>query len=153
MVSKRLAWIRRAVAAFVFGLNTASLLFVSATLFFALWLFSNGARELSPFVLGCFPSAAATICLAGLSFLLPNLVGGLDFRFPLNLTLPTVFCGLTVLMSRLMATLRPPLALIGEAPRVDQVWNNPTFLFICWLGQVAVMTVAARFWKKKEPTE
>ena len=150
MESKRLPWFRRAATAFVFGLNTATLLFVVTALPFAIYLYSAGGRDLSLFVFGCFPIAAATITLAGLTFVLPNLVEGNELRFPLNFTLPTVYGGLELIMSHVMATLRPPIALIGEEARVDQFWGQDGFLVAFWFDQVIALTIAIALRNRRE---
>lgn len=138
------------MASFLFGLNTASQLFTVTAVPFVLFLLANGVRALPAFVIGCFPVAAAAVVFAIVTLLVPGLVAGNKLRFPLNLTLPVVYVGLILVMSEVMATLRTPVALLGEEPRIDQFWSMPLVLVLTFVVQVVALTVSASLAGRKE---
>jgi hypothetical protein len=101
----------------------------------------------------CFPLAVAGLILAVLAFFVPSLVAGNRLQFPLNFTLPTVYCGLVLLSTQLMANVRPPIALIGESPRIDQVWARPDILGTAWLVQIVCMSFSTVIGNRKQEAQ
>lgn len=143
MESPAQPWFKRAIAAWAFAANFTGFLFaVTAVPFFAL-LFAHGLRSPAGYSFACFPLASAGLLMTVLAFFVPALVAGQKVRFPLNLTLPSLYSGLVALSSLLMANFRPSIALLGESPRTDQFWSRADFLGTAWVIQVACMTLWA----------
>ena len=133
-------WFKRAIAAWVFAASTAGFLFIVTFVPFVALLYAKGVRGIESYSFSCFPLAMAGLLFAVTAFLVPSLVAGNKTLFPLNFTLPTVYCALVLLSSQFMATVSPPIALIGESARIDQVWTRPDFLAAAWIVQVACMS-------------
>lgn len=136
-------WYKRAFTAWMFAASMAGYLFtVTAIPVIALFI-GRGIRDFASLSFACFPLALAGLVFALLALLSPSLVAGNRLQFPLNFTLPTVYCSLVFLSTLLMANVRPPIALIGESPRIDQVWDRPDFLVGAWVVQVVCLSLSS----------
>lgn len=142
--------LKRALASFLFGLNTSSLLFTVTAVPFVLVLLAGGVRTLPAFVIGCFPIASAAVAFAIVCLMVPGLVFGNKLRFPLNFTLPVVYVGLILVMSEVMGSLRTPVAMLGDEPRVDQFWSMPLALFVTLVVQIGALSLASAINRRKE---
>lgn len=138
-------WYKRAIAAWVFGASTAGYLFIVTLVPFVGLLYGRGVQSLPSYSFACFPLAAGGMALSVLTFLVPALVSGTKLQFPLNFTLPAVYCGLIFVSSQFMGDIRPSIALLGESSRLDQVWSRPDFLVSAFLVQVVCLTFSMYF--------
>ena len=143
-------WYKRALAASMFAASTGGYLFTVTAVPLVAFLFGRGARDYILFSFACFPLAIAGVGLSVVGLLLPSIVAESKLQFPLNLTLPSIYCSLILLSSYVMANVRPSIALIGESPRTDQVWRRPDFLATAWLVQIVCMTFSIMMTNRKE---
>jgi hypothetical protein len=72
-----------------------------------------------------------------------HVLADLRLGFPLNLTLPLIFCSLLPVASVLISTPEKGLLALQEANRFAVIWQNPTYLGAVFLGQVTALTLFA----------
>ena len=130
-------WYKRVLAAWAFSASVSGLLFAVTALPCINLLYKQGQTSMAAYSFACFPLASAGLLLTVLAVLVPSLVNGNAMRFPLNLTLPSLYSGLVALSSLLMANFMPSIALLGDTPRTDQLWGRTDFLGTAWFVQVA----------------
>ena len=136
-------WYKRALAAWAFGASVSGFLFAVTAVPVCYLLYKQGQKSMAVYSFTCFPLASAGLLLTVLAVFVPSLVAGNSVRFPLNLTLPSLYSGLVALSSLLMANFLPSIALLGDSPRTDQVWGRADFLGTAWLVQVGSLSLWA----------
>lgn len=138
------SWIKRAWRASVFALQVASLLFVFTAGLTIGHHVLRSVREPLPLAMSVWPLAIAALGMALVAFLVPTLLGDATMEFPLNLTLPTVYCTLVCAVSKTLSLSVPPIVLIGDWPRLDQMWADWRVLSIAWLLQCTVLSISVK---------
>lgn len=149
MQPARVPWWKRSLVGLTRGSNVGSLLFALTAAPLCAWLYGRGVRDLFVFSLACLPFALSVLLFVVVCALVPALIDGRSTGFPLNVTLPLVYCSFVFVVAQVLATLRPPIALIGEEPRVDQLAGRPDLLGIGFVLQFVGLTLSAGLSREK----
>src|SRR5512135_3202514 len=99
-MAEREPWYKGAWEAFSFATNVAGLLFLVDAVPFLVYLHAHRWLQFFTAFTGCLPLAMSSLALSALAFVYPPVVGRRAVQFPLNLTLPAVFTGLTAVSAR-----------------------------------------------------
>ncbi len=86
------------------------------------------------------PASAALIFLL-MVFLVPNLIPAPRLKFPLQLTLPIVFCALMPVASMLWTSTSASLVAPQRVTEFAQVWQQPRPLITSFVFQALVLTL------------
>ncbi len=87
--------------------------------------------------------ACASALFVAISCFFAHVIEQPDIRFPLNLTLPTIFCCLLPVASVLISTPERGLLAMQDNFAYALVWRHPVNLMIVFLGQVTALSLFA----------
>lgn len=96
------------------------------------------------------PALAALTFIAA-CILLPGLVAGLRLQPPLNVTLPTIFCGFKCLVVNLIVISDSQVVVLPVPIQTSAIWKNPVTILIAFLLQLSVLSVSALLTSKAAP--
>lgn len=123
----------------------SSLLLVVAVAYGSFILWREGHDEWLAILRIAHDPAIATLLLMFIGVLFQDVFGGGLFRFPLNLTLPSLFVAL-VLTTKILREVGLAFAYrAGEPERYDLMWNRPMALITLWLIQIVTMGILLLF--------
>ena len=142
-------WTKRAFESLTFGSNVAFFLFLATTVPFCAWLYGQKVHDPTSLALSVVPQAFAALGLTVLSLAWPALTGLKQMAFPLNFTLPTVYCSLVLLATTLTSNILPPITTLGDEPRFDRAWADMRILAVGWIWQTTLLTTSGAMAKRK----
>jgi Na+/citrate or Na+/malate symporter len=88
------------------------------------------------------PACAAALFIAVVCFF-THVIDEQSLGFPLNFTLPLIFCSLLPVASVLIATPERGLLAIQESFAYALVWQRPLNLAVAFIGQVTALSLFA----------
>ncbi|MBS1713394.1 MAG: hypothetical protein JST30_03570 [Armatimonadetes bacterium] len=108
----------------MFTMSLSVLLAVLAAVPMALWMAGKGVKDWDAVRIGVLPLGIGCVLFALVAFVVPSVAGPRRIAFPLNLTYPVLFAACSLCGSVVLVMAYPPLGLLGDVARFDQVWGS-----------------------------
>lgn len=124
----------------VLVLQTALTLFAVAAAFGFVRLRQLGLSGREPTVVVLALPISATLLYVLVAFMMPSLLAPGRLRFPLNLTLPTVFVAMTLVSVVLWTTTGSAAFQVPEALQVARIWTQAPTLATVAVAQALALT-------------
>ena len=143
---------KTSVEAGLFTMSLSLFLAVTAAAPMALWIFGKGERDWDAVRIGALPLGLGSILLSLIAFVAPAMAGPIRLAFPLNLTFPFLFGACSMVGALVLWVVYPPIGLLGDVARYDQLWARWDVLGVTAVYHMVVLTGAVLLTKKEEPS-
>jgi len=142
--------LKASVESAMFSLSLSVLLAFLSAVPMALWMLGRGVKDWDAVRIGVLPLGIGCVLLAVLSFVSPALTGAQRIAFPLNLTMPLLFAACALCGALVLRTVYPPIGLLGDVARYDQVWGKWEVSGGAALYHTVVLTAVSVLSKKED---
>lgn len=138
-----MSWLKRSLESSNLALLAGLLMFLATTPPVLMFVWAKSGHKLTEIELAALPPIVGLLSLIVATIVFPSLTADNRLGARAIVALPVLYFALVFLTAKVFSWLLPPLILVGQIPRMDQVWTSPFVLVPSWFLGTFVLVVAS----------